>query len=624
MNTGDRNTKGRAILKGPKGGLYVIGPLGTKLRTFTKATAAAPPAPSVLNLAKAHMNTLKTAKNRKAYVRTRATNMNGPNWTELGRYRNTLNHRASAARAAKKAGGAPAPIAAPPRAANTVTHKGSTYTKTNAMTSAGVSVYKKGGVASWYKIGANGVPSRILLTNTVHRGNGVYMYMKNYTKISAPGGSAPAPTHTGTGTPLMSAALTTALRHVNKLKTAAGRTRYVASMRSKLSAANFAMFEKHAATLGVTTAPAAAPSTAGPRAISATPRITTAERNRRLAMIRARLNAMRAAKLAAMPKKRSNVHKRLKNVVARVRARLRPTNAPTSSSLTVPFCHSIASVPRKPCKMRNAVINVYKSPMIDDGTMVATRASDIDLDWFKRQDKYVKNLSDYDYWTAQAHTNRSHGWIGPFLYRGTIPSSFPGRSGGMHTHIAPLWPQVRKFILDGTFQRRSGSERWRDNWIEDFKTMTSEKSRYDLFCSNTNHLPSKVKLEALRLYRDDLKRIIAKAPKSRKKMVLYRGASFDIFRDTRGYWHTLNSFCSAAYELNHALGYEGGSMQRITVLPGTPVLLVAGMNQWSREGEYEIMVNMGTKYLIRGRGVKRVLWTGRRRTVRVTDVTITK
>ena len=540
MNTGDKNTKGRTILKGPKGGLYVVGPTGTKLRTFTKATAAAP---SALNLAKAHMNTLKTAVARKAYVRSRAANMNGPNWTELGRYRNTLNYRASAARAAKKAGGAPAPAAAPRVA-----------------------------------------------------------------------------------TPPMSAALRHSIAHIGKLKTPAGRARHVASMRSKLSAANFAVLTRRAANMGVT-APAAAPNLAAaarvPLPNTASPRLTNAERNVRLAAIRARLNAMRAAKLAAMPKKRSNVDKRLKNVVARVRARLRPTNSPIISSLTVPFCHAPASVPRKPCKIRRAAISVYRSPLIDDGTMVATRASDIDLDWFKRQDAYVKNLSDYDFWTAQAHTNRSHSWIGPFLYQGTIPSSFPARHGGAYIHIAPLWPQVRKMILDGTYTVR-GTDRWRDAWIEDFKRMTSEKDRYVLFCNNTNQLSQEVKRKALSMYRDDLKRIIAGAPKSRKKMVLYRGASFDIFRSTRGYWHTLTSFCSAAYELSHALGYEGGSMQRITVLPGTPVLLVAGMNQWSQNGEYEIMVNLGTKYLIRGRGVSRVIWTGRKRRVRVTDVTITK
>ena len=533
MNTGDKNIKGRAILKGPRGGLYVVGPSGAKYRDFTKATAAAPPAPSVLNLAKAHMNTLKTAVARKAYVRTRATNMTESNWVALGRYKNTLNYRASAARAAKKAGGAPAPVAAPRVA-----------------------------------------------------------------------------------TPPMSAALRSAIAHISKLKTPAGRARHVASMRSKLSAANFAVLERRAANMGVTAAPAA---TAPRPTVAATARITTAERNVRLAAIRARLNAMRAAKLAAMPTRRANVDKRLKNVLTGVRARLRG-NRPTASTMTVPFCHAPASVPRKPCKMRRANISVYNSPMVNDGTMLATRASDIDLEWFKRQDTYVKNLSDYDFWTAQAHTNRSHSWIGPFLYSGSVSSYLPGTGG---IHIAPLWPQVRKMILDGTYTVR-GTDRWRDAWVDDFKRMTSEKSRYELFCRNAGQLTTDVKRVALNMYRDDLKRIIAGAPKSRKKMILYRGASFDIFRSTKGHWHNLESFCSAAYDLKHALGYEGGTMQRITVLPGTPVLLVAGMNQWNAAGEYEIMVNMGTKYLIRGRGVKRIVWTGHKRMTRVTDVTIAK
>ena len=43
MNTGDKNIKGRAILKGPRGGLYVIGPSGAKISTFKRATVAAPP-----------------------------------------------------------------------------------------------------------------------------------------------------------------------------------------------------------------------------------------------------------------------------------------------------------------------------------------------------------------------------------------------------------------------------------------------------------------------------------------------------------------------------------------------------------------------------------------------------
>ena len=246
------------------------------------------------------------------------------------------------------------------------------------------------------------------------------------------------------------------------------------------------------------------------------------------------------------------------------------------------------------------------------------QAKDFDLDWFKRQSAYVSKLSDYDFWTVQAHTNRSHQWIGPYTYRGNIPS-FTGLGG--RGHITPLWPQLRKMILNGTYRSTAA-------WVTVFKDLMDEKQRYDLLTRNLPSLPATVKKEALEMYKKDLKRIIAGAPKAKKKMILYRGSGFDIFRGSRGHWYKLKSFCSAAYNLNHAMIY-GRLFTRITVLPGSPVLLVAGTNQWGDEGEYEVMVNLDTKYLIRGRGVMRhVYYNGRRSHIydgyRVTDVTIAK
>lgn len=116
MNTGQKNTHGRTIYRGPRGGEYVLGPTGQKIRSFKKVSgAAAAPAPvpaasSALNNAKAHMNTLKTMKARKDYLRTRAVNMTNANWKALGQYKNTLNYRARAARAGAAA---PAPVVAP-------------------------------------------------------------------------------------------------------------------------------------------------------------------------------------------------------------------------------------------------------------------------------------------------------------------------------------------------------------------------------------------------------------------------------------------------------------------------------------------------------------------------------
>ena len=351
------------------------------------------------------------------------------------------------------------------------------------------------------------------------------------------------------------------------------------------------------------------------------PTLSTAQRNQRLAEIRARLNALRTRYIAEKPKARKNVEKRLKLVLLRARIRRNPTRNSlsgwSSTTVTVPFCHAPATVPRKNCTSRSINLPVYKdgNPLVESGSVVAMQAKDFDQEWFRRQSAYITRLSDYDFWTVQAHTNRSHSWIGPYTYRGNIPRF---TSLGGSKHITPLWPQLRKMILNGTYRAEVA-------WVRQFKTLTDEKARYDLLTRNLSSVPNAVKKDALELYKKDLKRIIAGAPKTKKKMIVYRGAGFDIFKGNPGHWYKLKSFCSGAYNVKHAAIY-GHLFTRITVLPGSPVLFVAGTNQWDTAGEYELMVNLDTQYLIRGRGVLRhVYYNGRRMNdARVTDVIIAK
>ena len=89
---GNRNTSGRVIYRGPRGGEYVLGAGGRKIRSFTRAVAAAaPPVRTALNNAKAHMNTLPSIAARKAYLRSRAANMTNANWAALNQYKQHLN-----------------------------------------------------------------------------------------------------------------------------------------------------------------------------------------------------------------------------------------------------------------------------------------------------------------------------------------------------------------------------------------------------------------------------------------------------------------------------------------------------------------------------------------------------
>lgn len=348
---------------------------------------------------------------------------------------------------------------------------------------------------------------------------------------------------------------------------------------------------------------------------------TSAERNARLLEIRRRLNNLRRERLARVPAGRANVNRRLRNVLGRVRERIAPRvlTGPVTT-MDVEFCHSVASVPRKPCRRRKVRVRIHESPLINSGLVVSTRRKDIDQEWITRQEKYIKQLNDYDFWTAQAHTNRSHAWIGPYLYESGRVHNMPGRSHGSTAHMSPLWPQVRKLILDGTFAPAPGRP-----WVQTFLNTTSESDRYKLYDRERNNVPEVIRRRALDMYRADLKRIIGQAPRSKKTMVIYRGTGIDIFKGSTSHWHTLKSFCSAAYDLQWALKYESGYIQRITILPGTPVLFVAGMNQWDQSGEYEIMVNVDTKYLIRYRNVKRSVYSvTRTRKIKITDVTIAK
>jgi len=369
------------------------------------------------------------------------------------------------------------------------------------------------------------------------------------------------------------------------------------------------------------------PTTGGPVARRRSPGTrspTSAERNARLLEIRRRLNNLRRERLARVPAGRANVDRRLRNVLGRVRERIAPRalTGPVTT-MDIEFCHSVASVPRKPCRRRKVRVRFHDSPLINSGLVVSTRRKDIDQEWITRQDKYIKQLNDYDFWTAQAHTNRSHAWIGPYLYESGRLHNLPPKSWGTTAHMAPLWPQVRKLILDGTFVPAPGH-----TWVQTFLNTTSESERYNLYDRERNNVPEVIRRRALDMYRADLKRIIERAPRSKKTMVIYRGTGFDIFKGSTSHWHTLKSFCSAAYDLSWALRYEQGYIQRITILPGTPVLFVAGMNQWDHSGEYEIMVNVDTKYLIRYRNVKRAVdaidHSSRTRKIKITDVTIAR
>jgi hypothetical protein len=325
-----------------------------------------------------------------------------------------------------------------------------------------------------------------------------------------------------------------------------------------------------------------------------------------------------------------NFKNRARAALARVRERLKyPSNfsqVKRPTAFKVPINRYNASVPRKATPQKEHInLGTYNSgtfgKKVQNGIVLGTRQSNFDMSWFEAQNRYIKSLNDDDFWTLMSYTNRSHSWIGPYIRsnKRTVPH-FTGTST-TGTHIIPMFSQFRKFVETKAWPGKNISP-----WVETFKTQNKqEKQQYTTYRRQIGYIPAVVRRWMLDQYQQDLHRIIKAAPVNTKRMVLYRGNSTNIFQGTFGKWFKNKGFISTAFELSHAMGYAGQDLTRITVLPGTHMILVAGLNQWNPKGEYEIILNDDTRYLIRKRDIYKWVvkdW-GNPVKKRVTEVVIT-
>lgn len=255
--------------------------------------------------------------------------------------------------------------------------------------------------------------------------------------------------------------------------------------------------------------------------------------------------------------------------------------------------------------------------LIKNGTVMGVTEDTLPLQsWLDAQGKYLASLKHYDLFTAMSYTVRSHQWIGPWLrgkgVRFTKPKGF----------TLPLYSQVMKLAE----QPKYTNARWAKTL-----TLTPENMRFKTYEILLEYdIPIAVINEAMEMYVKDLQRIIRGAPPLPKTMYLYRGLYTNIFDKKLGTVHTFDEFASGAYVPQKV--YAGNSYIRMKILKGTRVLLLQGLNKWSDDGtgEYEVLINKGSQYVIRKRYLKRYTFNVRdprnwyTKTRPVTDVTVFK
>ncbi len=243
----------------------------------------------------------------------------------------------------------------------------------------------------------------------------------------------------------------------------------------------------------------------------------------------------------------------------------------------------------KTLQFKTSRVKYVKSGINEEG--MAIREDELPLQtWISAQGTYINKLDNYDFYTAIAYTVRSHQWIGPWL-RGSKSSVYFSRPPGF---IVPLFPQVSALMDKDAYK----TSIWARTFI-----LTPLNQKYTWYSANVNNMPMHLQNAAIELYVKDLQRIIKNAPPLPQSMIVYRGIDSDIFKGKLGAMHTLNEFASTAYVPQYLYGKS--RYMRLKLLKGSRILLLQGLNNWDANGEFEILLNKGARYIIRKRNILR-------------------
>jgi hypothetical protein len=245
-------------------------------------------------------------------------------------------------------------------------------------------------------------------------------------------------------------------------------------------------------------------------------------------------------------------------------------------------------------------------------TVTGPRTSDLPTQkWIDAQISYLKNLNNYDLHTAMSYTVRSHEWIGRWM-RGRNNIIFKNPPTDM---VSPLFPQVMSII------NRFNSQ-WALAFMHVLQTNPNEITKF--YKKYINDIPDDILNQAMILYYNDLHRIIRNAPPLDKSIIVYRGLDKE-FQGANG---TLSDFSSTSYVPRP--DYARRMYVRIKLLKGIRVLLLQALNTWNSAGEFEILLNAGSKYILRKRNLTRSVMNRNNNTEnkmlkkQVTDITLIK
>ena len=262
----------------------------------------------------------------------------------------------------------------------------------------------------------------------------------------------------------------------------------------------------------------------------------------------------------------------------------------------------------------------------------------VDDEWLVKMNKYILNLSTKDIYTLIGYTHYGDVIANSYMRRKMSKSGFSQDLGAYdkwYTNYYPLFFQalykiekisdsdIESILKDGkdidvniqypvNLSNGNGITLNKNkNYLGKIlvskllKQMNNDKTltnvdKYIIFYNVGKYLSfSKFWQDVIRQYTYDLDSIIDKSPATTKKMIVYRGVKGDYYlKGNKNHIYKTDSFVSTSINLPSALKFSGGKccFKRITLLPGTKTVLLAGISKY--KNEIELLLGSKSQFYI--------------------------
>jgi len=256
----------------------------------------------------------------------------------------------------------------------------------------------------------------------------------------------------------------------------------------------------------------------------------------------------------------------------------------------------------------------------------------VDVSWVNKMNQYIANLSVKDVYTLVAYTfygdtlannylrktlnpkammidiSSSMRWVSSYF-----PLFFPALSILSETtdlttvlihKVQDVTFTLPKTLIDGGIWKNAGFTKGQITMSKILEIIkegkTSYSDLYSLLFYISNNLDAGFWLKAVEMYVQDLERVIRNSPPIEKQMIVYRGVRSDYYlKGKQGNVYKTNAFVSTSLNLGSALRFINGApccLKRITLLPGTRVILMAGLSKFPEE--IEILLGHESQFYI--------------------------